>query len=193
MFLLRRPSPALIERVLAAERPAPLSYPDAGITRTGGARGYGVNRHELRLGAGAEVYARAVAAARSWAMYDLPWTHVVPPGTPAEPGAVFATVVHHLGFWSINPCRVVYVDEQETEEARTFAFAIGTLPRHSERGEERFTVEWKRADGSVRFEILSYAGARHWMARIGVRYVRVLQARFGRAALQAVRARVERG
>ncbi|HEX8362723.1 MAG TPA: DUF1990 domain-containing protein [Longimicrobium sp.] len=193
MFLPRRPSSTLVGRVLATQRAAPLSYPEGGMTRSDDARGYPRNHHETVLGSGSDVYARAVAAVRGWAMYDLPWTELHPPGAPVAEGTVVATVVRHLGFWSINPCRVVYVDEEETPALSAFSFGIGTLPLHSERGEERFRVEWDRSTGEVRFEILAYAVAHHWMARLSGPYVRILQRRFGRAALEAVRARVARG
>jgi uncharacterized protein (UPF0548 family) len=101
-------------------------------------------------------------------------------------------VVRHLGFWSVNPCRIVYVEETDGDMA-TFAFAIGTLPAHSERGEERFRVEWHRADDSVWFEILAYAGARHWLARLGSPFVGHLQRRFGRDALAAMQLAVTEG
>lgn len=192
MFLLRRPTTALIGRILDAQRSAPLSYPDAGVTRGGDVHGYARNHHQACVGSGRDAYLRAVAAVQGWAMYDLPWTQVHPAETPVQAGATFATVVHHLGFWSINPCRIVYVDEQETASFRRFAFGIGTLPLHSERGEERFLVEWDRKNDAVRFEILAYAGPQHWMARVGGRYVRILQRRFGREALLAVAARVQR-
>ena len=192
MFLLRRPSPELIERVLDAQRAERLSYPDSGVTRSADGRGYSRNHHEASLGSGSDTYLRAVAAVQRWAMYDLPWTEVYPARPPIQAGSVFATLVHHLGFWSINPCRVVYVEEQETPALRSFCFAIGTLPMHSERGEERFLVEWDRTRDEVRFEILAYAGPQHWMARLGTPYVRVLQRRFGREAIQAVRAEVQR-
>lgn len=192
-FRLGRPSPRLIDRVLEAQRSEPLSYPDPGMTRSAEAQGFPRNHHELRLGSGSDVYSRAVAAVQGWAMYDMSWTEVYPAGTPVRTGGVFATVVNHLGFWSINPCRIVYVDERETAALRTFSFAIGTLPLHSERGEERFLVEWDRARDAVRFEILAYAGPRHRIARLGGPYVRVLQRRFGREALRAVQTRVRRG
>jgi uncharacterized protein (UPF0548 family) len=190
MFLLRRPSPRLIDRVLDAQQAEPLSYPDPGITRSHEAPGYRCNHHQLHLGSGSDTYLRAVAAVRAWAMYDLPWTSVHPAEPPVRVGSTFATIVHHLGFWSINPCRVVYVDESETAAARSFSFAIGTLAPHSERGEERFLVEWNRERDRVRFEILAHAVPQHWVARVGAPYVRLLQTRFAREALQAVRAHV---
>jgi uncharacterized protein (UPF0548 family) len=188
MFLPRRPSAAHVSRVLATQRTAPLSYAEAGMTRSADSRGYPRNHHETVLGSGSDVYLRAVAAVRGWAMYDLPWTEIHPPGTPVAEGAVVATVVRHLGFWSINPCRVVYAEEEETPALRAFSFALGTLPLHSERGEERFRVEWNRASGEVRFEVLASAAARLWRAGLSGPYVHHLQGRFGRAALEAVRA-----
>lgn len=191
MFLLRQPSPRVIDRVLDTQRSEPLSYPDAGITRSAEVQGYFRNHHEARVGSGSEAYSRAVAAVQRWAMYDLSWTEVYPAKPPIKVDTICATLVHHLGFWSINPCRIVYVEEQETPAQRSFSFAIGTLPMHSERGEERFLVEWDLVRDVVRFEILAYASPRHWMARLGTPYVYLLQRRFGRQALQVVRAQVQ--
>jgi len=192
MFLIRRPSPALIERVLDEQRTRPLTYPMPGMTRSAtGPSGYPRNHHETRLGQGEETFLRAIEAVRGWAMYDLPWTYVHPAAPHVVEGTVFATIVSHLGFWSINPCRIVYVDDTDTTEMRTFAFAIGTLPLHSEAGEERFQVQWDRSTDEVRFEIVAYARAWHWMARLGGPFVGVLQRRFGRQALAAVQARVD--
>jgi uncharacterized protein (UPF0548 family) len=50
-------------------------------------------------------------------------------------------VVNHGFCWSLNPCRVVYVLEETGGEVERYGFAFGTLPGHSEEGEERFTVE----------------------------------------------------
>jgi uncharacterized protein (UPF0548 family) len=190
VFLLRRPLPALLARLLAEEAGRPLSYPTPGITRSGGAPGYPRNGRDVVLGAGAATYRRAVAAVRAWAMYDLPWTRLHPGPPAVEPGREFAVVVRHLGFWSVNPCRIVYVEEEETPERSSLSLAIGTLPRHSERGEERFRVEWRRIDDSVRFGILAFAEPAHWLARLGAPYVRVLQRRFARDAARAVSERV---
>lgn len=193
MFLIRHPSPVLIERVLDEQRSEPLSYPTPGMTRSAsGPDGYPRNHHETRLGYGGETYLRGVEAVQIWAMYDLPWTYVHPARPPVAAGTAFATIVSHLGFWSINPCRIVYVHETDTPALRTFAFALGTLPLHSETGEERFQVQWDRSTDEVRFEILAYARAQHWMARLSGPFVGILQRRFGRGALAAVQARVDR-
>ena len=186
MFALRRPSDAAIARLLAEQASRPLSYAAVGATRGDRAPTLPRNHHRTRLGAGECTYAAAVAAMHRWAMYDLPWTEVYPPAPPVAPGTVFAAVVRHLGFWSVNPCRVVYVESRDGDVA-TSTFAIGTLPGHAEQGEERFTVEWHRADDAVWFEILAHAGARHPLARLGWPIVRMLQRRFGVEAMGAMR------
>jgi uncharacterized protein (UPF0548 family) len=70
-------------------------------------------------------------------------------------------VVNHGFCWSLNPCRVVYVLEETGGEIERYGFAFGTLPGHSEEGEERFTVERRRADDSVWYELLSFARPHH--------------------------------
>jgi uncharacterized protein (UPF0548 family) len=129
-------------------------------------------------------------------MYDLPWTSVFPRGAAVEAGQVVVVQAHHFGFWSLNPCRVVYVEPQmeppaephgerhDPGPAERFAFALGTLPGHSERGEERFSVE-RRGD-EVWFELLAVAGPRHWLTWMGYPLLRRLQRTFARAAAAAV-------
>ena len=57
-------------------------------------------------------------------------------------------LVHHLGFFSLNACRIVYRGDNDAGNKR-FGFAYGTLEEHAESGEERFTVEWNRANDKV--------------------------------------------
>jgi len=50
-------------------------------------------------------------------MFDMHWIELYWPHTPVEPGARVAVLVSHLGFWSMNACRIVYViDEQGQSE-----------------------------------------------------------------------------
>lgn len=182
MLSLRRPDAATIAAVLAAQRALPLDYRDPGGSRAGAIAGYPVNHFRLRLGTGDALYARAVAALRRWAMYDLPWTEVHPRGAPAEAGRDIVVLARHFGFWSLNPCRVAYVDDDAA--AGRFSFALGTLPGHSERGEERFRIE-RRGD-EVWLEVLAFAGPRHPLTWLGYPLLRRVQRRFARAAGEAV-------
>jgi uncharacterized protein (UPF0548 family) len=193
VLFLRRPSDARVHRLVAAAAERPFSYPEVGATRDGAAPpGYPLNPHRVRLGAGRELFDRARAAIFAWRMYDPPWISVVPAGAPVEPGATVAMLVRHWGFWSLNPCRIVYrLDEPagHAGAART-AFALGTVAGHSEHGEERFSVEHRAADDSVHFEIHTFARAQHPLVRVGHPFMRALQARFGREACAAMRAAV---
>lgn len=192
MFLLHRPSEDEVRRYVAAREDAPLTYPEEGASRGAAVpRGYLRNFAATRLGAGGETFRRAAGALRRWAMYDTGWTRVHPPGTPAEPGRTVAILVRHHGFWSLNPCRVVYVVDERDGPVRRFGFAIGTVADHAERGEERFTVEWRAVDGAVRYELFSFARPAAPLAVLGFPLALRLQRRFARESVGAVRAAVE--
>ena len=88
-------------------------------------------------------------------------------------------LARHYGFWSLNTARIVYLVE-ESGEVERFGFGYGTLPGHGERGEERFSVEWRREDGSVHYDVLAFSRPKHPLAWIGYPFVRSLQRRFAR-------------
>ncbi len=99
----------------------------------------------------------------------------------------------HLGVWSLNAGRIAYVLEEEGSSRRRYGFAFGTLPGHVERGEERFTVEWHRADDSVWYEVFAFARPAHPLARAGRLFVRPIQRRFAFGSLRSMAAAVEGG
>ena len=193
MILLREPSDARIGRFLAAERSLPFSYPEVGASQDGAPPGYPVNHHRGRLGAGAEVFARAVEALRSWKMYELAWTKLCWPEAPIAEGAVVGVLGRHFGVWSLNACRIAYVIEEEGTLLRQYGFALGTLPEHMEQGEERFTVEWDRADDSVWYEVFAFARPAHPLAKAGQPFVGLVQRRFAADSLRSMRAAIKRG
>ncbi len=88
--------------------------------------GYTTDHNRIRLGEGEEVFARAVKAIRQWKMFDMPWIQLCWPDAPIEEGATVAVLVSHLGFWSLNASRIVYVIEQDGSDKK-FGFAYGTL------------------------------------------------------------------
>ena len=47
---------------------------------------------------------------------------------------------------------------------KRFGFGYGTLPRHAERGEERFSVEWYREDGCVYYDVFAFSRPKHPLA-----------------------------
>ncbi len=178
VFLLTKPSAQRIERFLAEQRHRTFSYREVGYTRRGTPPGYRTDHNRIQLGEGRAAFARAVEALRSWTMFGLGWVSVHPATAPIEPGTTVAVRCRHLGFWSLNACRIVYRVEDEGPVVR-FGFAYGTLPDHAERGEERFTVEWHHEDSSVWYDIY-YAFSRpaHPMARLAFPLARFLQQRF---------------
>jgi len=184
---LRRPSDREIDRRLREQEHLGFSYEEVGATRSGVPGGYPINHHRDPIGMGERAFRRGVDAVRRWAMYELPWTTLCWPDRPVEPGVAVAVLVHHFGFWSLNPCRVIYLLDETIDERVRFGFAFGTLPGHSEAGEERFTVEWRRDDDSVWFEILTFARAYHPLVRLGSPLLPRVQFRFGREAVSAMR------
>ena len=188
MFLLTRPSAARIAEFLTTQEGVPFSYAEVGATRGPPPPGYTVDHNRVRLGSGAETFARAAAALRRWSMLDLGWAAVHPAHEVVEPGLAVAVVAAHYGFWSVNACRVVYmIDELETAGGTWRAgFAYGTLQDHGAAGEERFMVEWHTSDDSVWYDLFAISRARHPLARLGYPLARRLQRRFARASKAAM-------
>ena len=109
------------------------------------------------------------------------------------PGVTVAVTVRHFGFWSLNAGRIIYVLEEERVDVSRTGFAYGTLAGHAEIGEERFVVEWNRADDSVWYDLYAFSRPGHWLARLGYPISRSLQRRFARESKQAMVAAVNGG
>lgn len=185
MFLIQQPSEKEIQAFLDSQRDLPFSYDDVGASRGTAPSGYVVDHNRVKLGEGEETFLRATRALRDWRMFDLGWVSIYPPGAPVGAGNVVAVVGSHLGFWSLNACRVVYRVEEDGE-VRRYGFAYGTLPGHAERGEERFTVEWDRTDGSVHYDVYAFSRPNHPLAWLGYPFARRLQRRFARDSKAAM-------
>ncbi len=108
-----------------------------------------------------------------------------PPETPIQAGQVVAVIARLFGPWWLNGCRIVYVVDEEGSVQR-FGFAYGTLPGHSESGEERFTAEWHRANDAVWYDILAFPRPQQLLARLGCPFARRLQKRFARDSAVAM-------
>lgn len=183
MFLLREPSDDAVRRFLCSQKDLPFSYEEVGATREGTSpKGYVVDGYRVKLGEGPEAYERAKEALRGWRQFDLGWVRLLPPEASIEVGTTVGVLAHHYGFWSLNTARVVYL----VEEAERYGFGYGTLPGHGERGEERFSVEWRRDDGSVYYDVLAFSRPNHPLAWIGYPFARVLQKRFARDSKRAM-------
>ena len=188
MFCLSRPSRNEIDAFLLAQQNETFSYAEVGYSRQQTPRGYVADRNRIALGKGAEAFERAKSAVRNWKMFDMPWVQLCWPNTPLEPGVTVAVLISHVGFWSLNACRVVYlVDEHGTSE--TYGFAYGTLQGHGERGEERFTVEFN-SDQSVWYGLYAFSRP-NMLARLAYPYTRSLQKRFAKDSKAAMQKAVQ--
>lgn len=186
MFLLRKPDEGAIARFIASQEGLPFSYPDVGATRTGvSPKGYVADRYRVKLGEGEDAFQRAADTLRGWRQFGLGWVSVHPPGAKIEAGSTVAVLARHLGFWSLNSARVVYTLD-EGEPIRRFGFAYGTLPGHSEKGEELFSVEWDQVSGTVQYAVFAFSRPNHPLAWPGYPFARMLQRRFRQDSIRAM-------
>lgn len=187
MFCISRPNRNEIAAFLSAQQNQTFSYADVGYSRQQTPKGYVMDHNRIALGMGVETFERAKSAVTNWKMFDMPWVQLCWPNTPVEPGVSVAVLVSHLGFWSLNACRVVYVLDNGSSEK--FGFAYGTLPDHSECGEERFTVEFN-SDQSVWYDLYAFSRPNK-LARLAYPYTRSLQKRFARDSKAAMQEAVK--
>ena len=190
MFLISRPGEAAIRSFLAAQKERPFSYAELGASRDRAPDGYAVDHNRIELGQGAAVFERATDALWRWQMFQMPWIKLCWPSTPIEVGATVGVLVSHLGFWSLNGCRVVYVLEDHGSCER-FGFAYGTLAGHAETGEERFSVEFHSQNRSVWYDIYAFSPPGSPLARLAYAYARALQRRFARDSKLAMKSAVQ--
>ena len=177
MFLITKPNNETVARFLETQKDTPFSYAEIGATRNVAPDGYTIDHNRVQLGTGREAFERAIKAVRNWKMFDIPWVNLCWENIPIEQGATVAILAHHFGFWSLNAAKIVYVLE-ETGEIEKFGFAYGTLLDHSERGEERFSVEFHQADESVWYDLYAFSQPNHFLAKLGYPISRYLQKQF---------------
>jgi uncharacterized protein (UPF0548 family) len=186
VFRFTKPKRPTIVACLGALRDARLSYPEVGKSHEGAAQvaGYNVDHNRVQLDTGRETFERAKQAVREWKMFDMPWVQICWPKAPVVVGTNVAALVSHLGFWSLNPCRIVYTIDSTEDGVERYGFAYGTLEGHGEIGEERFSVEF-HADGTVWYDLYAFSRPGN-VARLGAPIARALQKRFARESKAAM-------
>jgi uncharacterized protein (UPF0548 family) len=185
MISVRRPSAETIRRFLDDQQKLDFSYSFVGATATTPPAGFALDHTRVRLGNGKAVFATAKTALQRWDQFRLQWLEAYPANTPIRAGEVVAVLARKGGWWWLNACRIIYVIDENGPQNR-FGFAYGTLPDHAEMGEERFLIEWDRDEGSVWYDIFAFSRPRHWLARWGNPFIRIMQKRFGRESAAAV-------
>ena len=191
MFLTRRPSPTAIARFLEQSRALHLSYPQIGLAGNA-PPSYTVDETAVVIGSGEAGLERAKAALAAWKHFELGWVEVHPRGASIEIGTTVAVLVSHMGFWSLNGCRVVY-GLGDRSRGQTFGFAYGTLSNHAEQGEEMFEVSLDHAAQTVTYRIRGASKPSAALARLGYPVTRALQARFRRDSGEALRRAMQFG
>ncbi|HKX28101.1 MAG TPA: DUF1990 domain-containing protein [Blastocatellia bacterium] len=184
MFLFNRPSMQEVERFLAESRELPLSYGSEGLIEETRA-GFVVDELVTIVGRGEAAYRRAAAALTEWRHFELGWVELFPKRASTSPGTVVAVLIKHLGFWSLNGCRVV--ESAGRREGLEYGFVYGTLANHAECGEELFQVSYRPETGDVLYRIRAVSKPRAALARLGSPIVRSLQARFRHDSSRALR------
>lgn len=185
MLSLRKPSPGSICQFLTTQGKLELTYSAVGATATTPPAGYVVDHTRIKLGEGEATFEAARHALENWRQFDLGWVEARSPNTPIKSGEVVAVLARAIGLWWLNACRIVYVVDERGPIAK-FGFAYGTLPDHAGSGEERFLIEWNRADDSVRYDILAFSRPQHFLVRLGYPLVRRAQKQFGRDSSAAM-------
>ena len=181
MFLLTRPSQAAIDRFVGASGRHDLSYGAVGVTKPGTTRS--LDEADVVIGRGPADFARAQQALLEWRQFDLGWVELHPRSASVDVGTNVAVLIRHLGFWSLNGCRVVYHSEQSNTR---YGYAYGTLSTHAESGEELFEVSMDHMSGDVIYRIRATSGPQAMLTWLGQPYVRLLQARFRRESALAM-------
>lgn len=186
MFLLKRPTDAVVQRTIEAQSQLPYTYGAVGATATTSPTGYVVDHNRCPLGRGAETFSQACAAVQRWSMFDFAWIELLWRNAPIVEGTTVGVLAQLPVGTALNICRIVYTIDDERDDISRFGFAYGTLPSHVERGEERFLVEWNRVEDTVWYDILAFSQPNHWLATLGYPLTRFYQRRFARASMGAM-------
>ena len=194
MFSLRKPSHTDLKDFLWKQQDLPFTYAEVGATRTEIPAGYTRGRQRVQLGTGRACYLDAKRCLAEWKMFPRGFVELVWP-CPLETGRVVATLFQAPGFWTLNPCRIVYTfDEPVEAEGRAmdrFGFAYGTVGSHLACGEEKFSVEYHHDDESVWYEVDCFSKADHWLSKVAYPYLRLQQHRFRRLSALAMQQSVQ--
>lgn len=181
MFSFFQPSESWVDRLLESHWESSRPYQEVGATLGEAPANYTLDHTRLRIGAGVgtfELVARALSKCR---YFETGRTRLRPSEATVREGGVVCVVARHFGFYSLNPARIVRVLDEASHSPgyRRYGFVYGTLPEHSERGEERLPVELL-PDGSVWYDLYSSARGSDVLVRLGYPALRLLQRRFAR-------------
>jgi uncharacterized protein (UPF0548 family) len=169
MFHLTKPSVSLLDDILRKQSALSPTYPEVGLTSDGKypATGYNVHTAERCLGEGVETFERAASAMRAWKNFNIGWISLYPAVPSIAEGTNLVVCAHHAVIWSVNACRIIYVIAEDSPDSKRFGFGYGTLPLHSEQGEERFLLSWDAKSDQVIYKITAFSRPNSLLVRLG--------------------------
>jgi uncharacterized protein (UPF0548 family) len=195
MFHFRKPSDAKTAAFLQSQRPLPFRYRADLIGASSGRAcdlpvTYGINHFRARLGDGEAIFDRAIAAIRQWKMFSPEMIDVYPAQPALEAGTCVALRIRAFGLWAFGACRIVYTFDGTADDdgvaVKRFGFAYGTLPAHVEQGEERFSVQWRRDDDSVWYDLFAFSRPGKVITWLGMPVTRYYQRHFARLSAKSM-------
>jgi uncharacterized protein (UPF0548 family) len=179
MFFLTRPTAQRIDRFRRMAKQDTFSYPEVGATLGERIPGqYNLDHNRIRLGEGLPLFEHAYAALKAWKMFELGWMELLHPPEPVAAGQTVLVLAYTFGVYSLSANRIIAMIDKDDGRIWRRGFSYGTLLHHIERGEERFSVEYHRHDGSVWYDILAFSVPHHPLARLGYPLSRAAQRRF---------------
>lgn len=135
----------------------PLTYSEVGATAGTLPSGYRHVQKSAVIGKGRARFDEVGATGMRWGMLRGAGLKVEATTEVAEVGS---EVIVHLGPMRA-PCRVVYV----VDEPDRRGFAYGTLPGHTETGEELFSVRYDPATEEVHAEVTAFSRHATWWSK----------------------------
>lgn len=192
MFQVSKPSDEKTSKFLLQQSRLPFDYPYSliGATRHQLPEGYAATQHRVWLGNGDASFAAAKSALHDWQQFPANFVDIFPAQPEIKVGTSVALRIRALGGWARAAARIVYTIDDEVQDergaVRRFGFAYGTLPAHPERGEERFMVEWLKADDSVWYDLASFSRPANLFVWLGLPVARYYQRRFARKSAEAM-------
>jgi uncharacterized protein (UPF0548 family) len=180
-----KPSAESMRHFRDAQSKLDLSYANVGTTESEPPPGYVIDHVRIRLGAGEATFQAAKSALQRWEQFRMNWLEFYSRDAPIQAGQHVAFAAKGVCLWWWCICRIVYVIDESGPVSR-FGFANGTLPEHMGKGEERFLIEWDRADDSVWYDILAFSRPQHLLARLAYPMFRHAQNRFRRDSTAAM-------
>ena len=192
MFYARRPSREVIDRFLRQSKSLPLSYASPGIV-LGDTKGHPCDDALVTIGRGPADFERARAALVAWKQFDLGWVELFPLDAPLATGTEVAMLARHLGFWSMNGCRIHHIVGSTEKGETRFGFVYGALTNHAVAGEELFEVSLDPQTGDVRYRIRAVSWPQTALTHVGRPIMRHYQARFRKESAVALARAVRAG